>query len=526
MHLSDLISALPPQMAPVATDPGAAGDDPLIRGVRYDSRQVSPGDLFVALRGTNSDGHDYLERALELGAAALLVEELPKAELRGRIPAIQVPETRRALAPIAARFFGDPADELGLVGVTGTNGKTSTTYLVEAILQQAKRKTGLIGTVEIRFGEHHETSVNTTPESLDLQRTLRAMRNEQIDAAVMEVSSHGLELGRVEGCRFRVAAFTNLSQDHLDFHGDMEGYLNSKARLFRDHLAKEAVAVVNIDDAASEKILAVATDAGARCLRVGRGADAAADLRLVTSEIRLDGTRAELEDESGAFAVDLPLLGDFNLENLLVAVGIARALGIDTDTIAAGVAACPQVPGRMERVVGHAATPEPTVLVDYAHTPDAVEKLLCAVRPLCKGRLIAVFGCGGDRDRAKRPLMAEAAARHADLAIATSDNPRTEDPDAILVDVEAGLAGLQKVDAADLFKNANRASEPSGAQGCYAVISDRREAIGTALAGAGPDDTVVIAGKGHEDYQIIGREKFPFDDRREARLALLARGDA
>jgi UDP-N-acetylmuramoyl-L-alanyl-D-glutamate--2,6-diaminopimelate ligase len=248
---------------------------------------------------------------------------------------------------------------------------------------------------------------------------------------------------------------------------------------------------------------------------VGRGRDANAELRLVSSDIRIDGTRAELEDTNGAFSVDLPLLGDFNLENLLVATGIARALGIEPDVVARGIASCPQVPGRMERVVatGHE---EPTVLVDYAHTPDAVEKLLHAVRPLCQGRLIAVFGCGGDRDRAKRPLMAEAVARHADLAIATSDNPRTEDPAAILTDVEAGLTGLDRVEAAGLFATA-------GSKGRYCVISDRREAIEEAIRGADSHDTVVLAGKGHEDYQIVGHEKFPFDDRKEARRVLAKR---
>jgi UDP-N-acetylmuramoyl-L-alanyl-D-glutamate--2,6-diaminopimelate ligase len=332
----------------------------------------------------------------------------------------------------------------------------------------------------------------------------------------MEVSSHGLELGRVSGCAFRVAAFTNLSQDHLDFHGSMDSYLASKTLLFRDHLAPGAVAVVNIDDAASEKIIGVARDAGADILRVGRGRDAQADLRLTSSTIQLDGTRAELEDASGRFAVELPLIGDFNLENLLVAAGVARALGIDSDLIARGIAACPQVPGRMERIKGPGRS-EPTVLVDYAHTPDAVEKLLRAVRPLCRGRLIAVFGCGGDRDRAKRPLMAEAVARNADLAIATSDNPRTEDPELILRDVEAGLRDLERVEPDALF------STEAGQTRRYAVLVDRRSAINLALMEAGASDTIVLAGKGHEDYQIIGRKKFPFDDRDEARRALLER---
>jgi len=517
MRLSSLLSALPQTLSAVEWRRRDASDDPTIRGIRYDSRRVSPGDLFVALRGANSDGHDYLERAAAMGAAALLVEEMPDPERSFDLPIVRIPDSRRALAPIAARFFGNPASELSLIGVTGTNGKTSTTYLVESILRQAGWRTGLIGTVEIRFAGEREVAVNTTPESLDLQRTLRAMCTAQIDAALMEVSSHGLELGRVSGCAFRIAAFTNLSQDHLDFHGSMDSYLASKERLFRDHLAPGAIAVINIDDPASEKMIGVARDAGAGILRVGRGRNARADLRLTSSEIQLEGTRAELEDASGRFEVELPLIGDFNLENLLVATGVARALGIDSDLIARGIAVCQQVPGRMERIKG-SGRDEPTVLVDYAHTPDAVEKLLCAVRPLCQGRLIVVFGCGGDRDRAKRPLMAEAVARNADLAIATSDNPRTEDPNLILADVEAGLHDLERVENDALF------ASDSGPLGRYAVLVDRREAINLALAEADASDTVVLAGKGHEDYQIIGLEKFPFDDREEARRALLERG--
>ena len=516
MRLSSLLGALPAALSAVEWRRQDASEDPTIRGIRYDSRKISPGDLFVALRGANSDGHDYLERAMALGAAALLVEEMPDPGRRFDLPIVRVPDCRRALAPIAARFFGNPASELSLIGVTGTNGKTSTTYLVESILTQAGWRTGLIGTVEIRYAGERKVAVNTTPESLDLQRTLRAMCTAQIDAALMEVSSHGLELGRVGGCAFRVAAFTNLSQDHLDFHGSMDSYLASKARLFRDHLAPGAVAVINIDDRASEKMIGIARDAGADILRVGRGRDARADLRLTSSEIQIEGTRAELEDASGRFEIELPLIGDFNLENLLVASGIARALGIDFDLIARGIALCPQVPGRMERIEGPGPA-EPTVLVDYAHTPDAVEKLLLALRPLCQGRLIAVFGCGGDRDRAKRPLMAEAVARNADLAIVTSDNPRTEDPTSILADIEVGLRDLKRVEADTLF------SPESGPTGRYAVLVDRREAIKLAVAQATASDTVVLAGKGHEDYQIIGHEKFPFDDRDEARRALFER---
>jgi UDP-N-acetylmuramoyl-L-alanyl-D-glutamate--2,6-diaminopimelate ligase len=287
MRLSSLLDSLPTELAATQWQRSNPSDDPTIRGVRYDSRQVSPGDLFVAMRGANSDGHDFLERAVELGAAALLVEEIPSDAIRKDVPVVCVPDARRALAPISARFFGHPASELTLIGVTGTNGKTSTTYLIESILAQAGQRVGLVGTVEIRYAGEHEVAVNTTPESLDLQRTLRAMCNEHIDSAVMEVSSHGLELGRVQGCAFKVGAFTNLSQDHLDFHGSMDAYLASKARLFRDHLAQGAVAVVNIDDAAAEKIIAIARDAGAEILRVGRGANADAEIRLVDHTISL-----------------------------------------------------------------------------------------------------------------------------------------------------------------------------------------------------------------------------------------------
>jgi len=325
------------------------------------------------------------------------------------------------------------------------------------------------------------------------------------------VSSHGLELGRVTGCRFRIAAFTNLTQDHLDFHGDMRGYLASKLRLFRDHLDPEGAAVVNLDDPAAGDFVAAARALGARCVGVARRDRDGADIVLEAADVRLDGTRARLRLPHAAVELALPLIGDFNLENLLVACGIAVAAGASEDAIARGVAACPQVPGRIQRVAADASAP--TVLVDYAHTPDAVDKLLATLRPLARGRLIAVFGCGGDRDRAKRPLMAEAVARHADRVVATSDNPRSEDPERILDDVEKGLAGLRRVDAHTLDDTARG----------YARIADRREAIACAIRIARAEDTVVIAGKGHEDYQIIGRERLPFSDLVEARRALRRR---
>jgi UDP-N-acetylmuramoyl-L-alanyl-D-glutamate--2,6-diaminopimelate ligase len=518
MRLSWLLASLPDEAAPQRISNESA--DPLIRGITYDSRQVAPGDLFVALSGTDADGHDYLSNAIELGAVALLVEDSEKTKraighIHEAIPTIAVRDSRRAMAPLAARFFGDPASEVRLVGITGTNGKTSTAYLVESILARSSVATGLIGTVEIRYGNVKLRAVNTTPESLDLQRLLRAMRTSKTDAVVMEVSSHGLELGRVSGCRFRVAAITNVTQDHLDFHGTMDAYLESKLRLFRDHLTDDGVAVVNIDDASAEHWLEAARDASARVIRTTQHSDREAEVRLLDRDVSLSGSRGHVALPGGEIDLELPLLGDFNLENAMVACGIAIALDIPHDAIAAGLAGCPQVPGRME-LVGAVDADAPTVIVDYAHTPDAVEKLLAAVRPLAAGKLITVFGCGGDRDSAKRPLMARAVAAHSDRIIVTSDNPRTEDPEQILRDVEAGLEPEARVEP----------EERDVRRGAYSVVADRRAAIECALALAEPRDTVVLAGKGHEDYQIIGREKLPFDDRDEAAAVLAARREA
>ena len=514
MRLSSLLAALPPELSPVGWRRESVSDDPTIRGIAYDSRGVSPGDLFVALRGAVSDGHDYLEQAIALGAAALLVEQVeqtPEPAAGGR-PVVVVPDTRAALAPIATRFYGEPASELRMVGVTGTNGKTSTTYLIESILARADWRVGLIGTVEVRYAGERLRAVNTTPESLDLQHMLRSMCTKNIEGVVMEVSSHGLELGRVNGCRFAVAAFTNLTQDHLDFHGSMDSYLDSKARLFREYLVPGGAAVLNIDDPAHEKLAAAADDSGGRIVRVSRRPGSGADVVLLDAQVRLDGTSAHIALAGEPLSLELPLVGDFNLENLVVACGVAHALGVDSDVIASGVARCPQVPGRVERV-GADLAGTPTVIVDYAHTPDAVEKLLAALRPLASGRLITLFGCGGDRDRAKRALMARAVVRLSDRVIATSDNPRTEDPESILRDVEAGLTALRRVEPDALDES----------DGAYSVIVDRRQAIRRAVSLARPQDTVVLAGKGHEDYQIIGREKLPFDDREEALRALTER---
>jgi UDP-N-acetylmuramoyl-L-alanyl-D-glutamate--2,6-diaminopimelate ligase len=512
MRLGELLAALPPERAALHVVGGEQTEATPIRGLSIDSRQVTPGELFVALRGARRDGHDHLSQALRLGAAAVVVEALPPGLDLGGRPAVLVRDARRSLAPLAACFFGHPADELTLVGVTGTNGKTSTTYLVESMLQAAGRRVGLIGTVEVRYADERERAVNTTPESIDLQRLLRSMRNRGVEAVAMEVSSHALEIGRTDGCRFSVAAFTNLTQDHLDFHETMEAYRDAKTRLFREQIRPGGTAVVNVDDPSAPHFLEAARAAGARPLRVSRKAAADVDLHVESAHSDLSGTRARLRLPSGPLEIELPLLGDFNVENLLVASGAAAALGVGPGAIRLGAARCPQVPGRVERV--DPGRPDlPTVLVDYAHTPDAVDKLLRTVRPLARGRLLTVFGCGGDRDRRKRGPMAEAVARWSDRAVATSDNPRTEDPARILDDVVAGLGAMHRVAAEQL----------SRCDAGYAVVIDRRAAIELAISIAEPRDTVVIAGKGHEDYQIVGDERLPFDDRVEARRALSER---
>ncbi len=510
MRLATLLAAIPDVFHPQLLAGVNGNNDPVIRGITYDSRTVAQGSLFVALRGSAVDGHRYLEQAAALGAVAFLVEEAPQKATS--IPLIRVADTRRVLAYLANAFYGMPSRELTLIGVTGTNGKTSTTYLVESILKAAKQKAGIIGTIEIRYADQRQRTLNTTPESLDLQRTLRSMLDRKVQAVAMEVSSHGTQTGRVNGCVFQIAAITNLTQDHLDFHGTMQEYCASKRLLFSQHLAKTGTAVINSDDPSAEAFLSAARETGAHILRVSRDAKSSAEIRLESACVALHGTQARIHTPIGVLDVTLPLIGDFNLENTLIAVGIGVALGISSSTIAQGIRECPQVPGRVEHVVLE-GSPAPTVLVDYAHTPDAIDKLLRTVRPLTSGKLITVFGCGGDRDRSKRPLMAEAVARWSDRAIVTNDNPRTEDPDKILADIVVGLGDLARVEVDDFAKR----------EKVYVTIPDRRSAIQLAITSAGPQDTVLLAGKGHEDYQILGHERLPFDDRREALRALRLR---
>ncbi|MEP6757565.1 MAG: UDP-N-acetylmuramoyl-L-alanyl-D-glutamate--2,6-diaminopimelate ligase [Actinomycetota bacterium] len=482
------------RLADVAAVVGAeVRGDPqtFVRDAAYDSRTVPPGSVFFCIPGATADGHDFASAAVASGAVALVVEHpvdigVPQIG----VPQIVVPSVRRAIGPMSAVIFGDPGAGMTLVGITGTNGKTTTSYLLESILSAAGRMPGVVGTTGVRIDGNPGPLARTTPEAPDLQRLLARMRVAGVRAVALEVSSHALAQHRVDGVVMDVALFTNLSQDHLDFHGSMQDYFGAKALLFAPSHARHGV--VNADDVWGRRLLeepSIPTTTFAL--------DAQADLRARDIEVREDGV---------GFAVDglevrSALRGRFNIENCLGALAVSRVLGIPGDDAVSAIASVPLVPGRMEPVEagqGYA------VVVDYAHTPDSILNVLRGARALAAGRVIVVFGCGGDRDRAKRPIMGRVAAEESDLAIVTSDNPRSEDPAAIIDQVVAGMA--------------------AGAS--YLVEPDRRSAIALGIAEARDGDVVVIAGKGHETYQEVGVDVLAFDDRVAAREAIAARSGA
>ncbi len=518
MTADPTLFALLERVTPVAVHGGAL--DIPIRQVRDDSRAVEPGDLFVAVRGQTVDGHRYLKTARERGAVAALVDDHADSTAFDGLR-VTVESTRRALGEVAANFYGRPGDRMTMVGITGTNGKTTSTYLAEALIGAAGGTPGVIGTVQYRFGGHTEPAPFTTPDSLALHAALARMLSAGCTHVAMECSSHALALDRLEGLFFRIAAFTNLTQDHLDFHGTMQSYCEAKSRLFSEHLKPESgVAVVLTHGVEGERPAArfMVEESRGRVLRVGVG-----DWGRLTGRDRLDisvrraqldvgGIEAEVDTPVGVVQLCSPLIGGFNLENLVVGVGIGVALEMDAATIGPALSAVTGVPGRMERVP---TTSGIGVFVDYAHSPDALERVLQAARPVVTGRLFAVFGCGGDRDRTKRPIMGRAATRLADVAIVTSDNPRTESPAAIVEMIVDGIdpAESPRLSAADL----------AVAQRGHFVEVDRRRAIEAALRAAAPGDAVIIAGKGHEDYQIVGTTKHHFDDREEAARVLAER---
>ena len=478
-----------------------------IRSVHCRAQDVHPGGLFVAIPGFTTDGHDYVDQALEKGAVAVVAER-PVA--RDTV-VIQVKDTRQALALLSSEFYGRPSEHMVLVGITGTNGKTTTAYLIESILEGHGLATGVIGTINYRFGGREFDSPVTTPESIDLQRILADMRQQGITHVVMEVSSHALALNRVDGCHLDIGVFTNLTQDHLDFHGTMDAYWESKKRLFTaclgpDNPKRHKTGVINVGDPRGDDL--VSSFVGHI---ITTGFEGKATIYPTASRLDRTGISVRLSTPRGAMYIHSGLVGAHNLSNIMSAAGVGLALGIPGDTIAAGIASLRAVPGRLEPV------PDPNgrcIYVDYAHTPDALDHVIRALSELGAGRIICVFGCGGDRDRTKRPEMGQIAARRCHVAIVTSDNPRTEAPMRIIEDI---LEGIRKETLHELAPS--ELTEESEKHG-FIVEPDRKHAIRMAIAAAQPDETVLIAGKGHETYQIIGKDIFPFDDRKEAEAAL------
>ena len=475
-----------------------------VTGVAYDSRKVAAGALFVAIPGFKQDGRKFAADALGRGAAVVVAEGADP--LPGSAAArVLVPSSRKALARLADAYHGHPSRRLNVIGITGTNGKTTTSLLVEALLGAGGRPTGVIGTIQYRVGDQSEAASQTTPEALELQALLARMVEARVGGAAMEVSSHALSLSRVDGIEFDVAVFTNLTQDHLDFHKTLEAYRDAKARLFgllaRSRKPRRA-AVVNVDDPAGAAMIC-ATEADPRVRILTFGLRAPALLRPRRWESGMAGITLEVVTPGGEVAITSALVGEHNVMNLLGAVGVGLALEMEPAQIGRILSGVATVPGRFERV--EAGQPF-LVVVDYAHTPDALENVLATARKLLKpgARLGVVFGCGGDRDRGKRPIMGGIAARLADRAWITSDNPRSERPEAILAEIETGI--------------------PATAAGRHESVADRRRAIQGAVGWAREGDVVVIAGKGHETYQIVGSEMLPFDDREVARTALVERG--
>lgn len=474
------------------------GPDVEVKGIAYHSARVRPGDLFVAVRGLSTDGHFYLREARRRGAVALVVEEGRRldVDLPPGVAVVRAAETRRALAVLSDRFWGHPSGKLKLVGVTGTNGKTTTSHLVEAAAAGCGMATGLVGTVINRIRGREIPVERTTPESADLQQLLHSMVKEGCRVVSMEVSSHALALFRVEGCEFAAAVFTNLSQDHLDFHHDMESYFAAKARLFLPRseggLGAEAAAV-NVDDPYGRRLLELT---GRKALTFGLGEKARLRGELLAAG--LHGSRIAVYYEGSKLVGDTRLAGSFNLYNILAAFAAALLLGLDPERSFQAILEHPGVPGRFQAVD---EGQDFAVVVDYAHTPDSLHRLLRAAREITPGRVIVVFGCGGDRDRGKRPLMGEIASREADLVYITSDNPRSEEPRAVMEEIARGVHRTE---------------------GVY-MVEERREAIEAAVAAAHSGDMVVIAGKGHERGQIFAHGTVPFDDVEEARRALRRR---
>ena len=493
--------------------------DAEIGSIHYRAKEVKPNGMFVAIPGNTADGHDFIDEALKRGAAAIVVEKEfhPQASQIDGQPSteaimIQVSNTRQALANLSAAFYGNPSERLVIIGITGTNGKTTTAYLIEGILLQAGYAVGVIGTINYRFAGKTFDNPITTPESQDLQRTLAEMLSAGVTHVVMEASSHAIDLYRIQCCWLDIAVFTNLSQDHLDFHGDMQSYWASKKRLFTHYLDSgpkkdQAQAVINCDSPYGQELVELLD-----IPLITTGRENGCAITPATAQCELSGIAGTIATPDGTFDFISPLVGQHNVDNILCATGVAAALHLLPDTIKSGVEALSHIPGRLERIDNDTGR---FVYVDYAHTPDALQNVIRALRDITTQRIICVFGCGGDRDRAKRP-MSEIAAKHCDLSIVTSDNPRTEEPLAIIDHI---LEGTKRVNGfAYSLAEVMTGFDTKG----FVVEPDRRRAIKLGIAVSRPGDTILIAGKGHEPYQILGKTTVPFDDREEARRALRA----
>ncbi len=487
-----------------------------VESIHHDSRQVGPNTLFVALRGEQFDGHQFVDAAVQAGACAVLVES--DFQYDADVPVLQASDTRRILGLVAAIFFGHPSRELTVVGITGTNGKTSSSYLLEAVLKAADFRSGVIGTIEYRWEDRQIAASNTTPDGLTLQRIFRSMVDDGVEVVVVEVSSHGLANGRVEGTHFDLALFTNLSRDHVDFHGSMDEYRRAKWRLFDEFLpasqtsdGQSPTAVINVDG-----------DEGRKLARHLRERDQVSTITCAVDspefegssghfgvanlELSLDGLTMDVCEKNGdVYTIFAPLPGRFNVQNTLGIIASARTLGIPARNVARGLAESDGIPGRMQRV--EVEFDAPAVFVDYAHTPDALQQALTTLRPLAKGRLWVVFGCGGDRDRTKRAPMGGVAADYADCVLVTSDNPRNEDPEQIIDEIYQGIGHHGDGDSSIRRQ------------------VDRRAAIFDAILRAAPEDVILIAGKGHETYQERNGTRRDFDDREVAARALRRRGE-
>lgn len=570
-YLADLVKA-----AGVDCDCGRELAGTVISSLAVDSRKVRPGSLFVAISGAACDGHDYMEEAVAKGCTAVLAERKPEATLD--VPVICVPDTRNILGYLAAAFYDFPAEEAVLIGITGTNGKTTTTWLIEGILKECGFSPGVIGTVNIRYAGQERASRLTTPEPLELQKTLRAMIDKGVSHVVMEVSSHALDQGRVNGLSFDVALFTNLSRDHLDYHADMGGYFDAKKRLFTHYLKTTGTAVVNLGADTpgiqrrkrSKEISSGERPWGSELafylqeLHVGCTLTCGIEegqISAINPAYSLAGITAEITFPDGEFQLRSQLVGKFNLSNLLSAAAVGAAIGLSPENIERGLHKVEAIPGRLERISATdnrsvaafsgedrfcpeiadrygqppasgviSAEKKPVFFIDYAHTPDALQQVLMTLKPLVDKRLIVVFGCGGDRDKGKRPLMGEVAGRLGDVVIVTSDNPRSEAPESILHDIEKGFADLsiKRVGLEELRRNPNarNGSSWNGKQveetvdTIYSVIADRGMAIRKAIALSHPGDAVVICGKGHESTQTGRFGTIFFDDRLESIKAL------